>query len=54
MLRIYETADGRYLTVAALEPKFWERLCELLGCPTSSARLGARLPELEQRSARGR
>jgi crotonobetainyl-CoA:carnitine CoA-transferase CaiB-like acyl-CoA transferase len=29
--RIYETADARYLTVAALEPKFWENLCALLG-----------------------
>jgi crotonobetainyl-CoA:carnitine CoA-transferase CaiB-like acyl-CoA transferase len=28
--RIYACADGRYLTVAALEPKFWQRLCELL------------------------
>jgi alpha-methylacyl-CoA racemase len=28
--RIYETADGRYLTVAALEPVFFSRLCELL------------------------
>jgi alpha-methylacyl-CoA racemase len=28
--RIYECADGRFLTVAALEPKFWRRLCELL------------------------
>ncbi len=27
---IYPAADGRYLTVAALEPKFWQRLCELL------------------------
>ena len=27
---VYATADGRYLTVAALEPKFWLRLCELL------------------------
>jgi alpha-methylacyl-CoA racemase len=31
--RIYETADSRYLTVAALEPKFWRRLCELLELP---------------------
>ena len=30
--RIYATADGRHLTVAALEPKFFRRLCELLGC----------------------
>jgi len=29
--RIYETADGRHLTVAALETKFWRRLCELVG-----------------------
>ena len=29
--RIYETSDGRYLTVAALEPKFFVRLCELIG-----------------------
>ena len=31
--RIYECADGRFLTVAALEPKFWQRLCELLERP---------------------
>jgi alpha-methylacyl-CoA racemase len=31
--RIYETADGRYLTVAALEPKFAKRLAELLDLP---------------------
>jgi alpha-methylacyl-CoA racemase len=29
--RIYETSDGRFLTVAALETKFWRRLCELVG-----------------------
>lgn len=28
---IYATADGRFLTVAALEPKFWLRLCEIIG-----------------------
>src|SRR5262249_33719747 len=28
---IYGTADGRWLTVGALEPKFWARLCELTG-----------------------
>jgi len=31
--RIYETADGRHLTVAALEPRFAGRLAELLGLP---------------------
>ena len=29
--RIYATADGRFMTVAALEPRFFRRLCELLG-----------------------
>jgi alpha-methylacyl-CoA racemase len=29
--RIYATADGRWLTIAALEPKFWSRLCEVIG-----------------------
>jgi len=28
--RIYETADGRFLTVTAVESKFWRRLCELI------------------------
>ena len=31
--RVYATADGRYLTVGALEPKFFLRLCELVGRP---------------------
>ena len=31
--RIYETADGRHLTVAALEPRFWRNLCALLDRP---------------------
>ena len=31
--RLYATADGRFLTVGALEPKFFRRLCELLGEP---------------------
>lgn len=28
--RVYETADGRHLTVGALEPKFFTRLCQML------------------------
>jgi crotonobetainyl-CoA:carnitine CoA-transferase CaiB-like acyl-CoA transferase len=31
--RTYATADGRHLTVGALEPKFFVRLCELIGRP---------------------
>ena len=29
--RIYPTSDGRWLTVGALEPTFWQRLCEVVG-----------------------
>ncbi|KAF0106593.1 MAG: putative acyl-CoA transferase/carnitine dehydratase [Anaerolineaceae bacterium] len=28
---IYETADGKYLTLAALEPAFWEDFCKVTG-----------------------
>jgi alpha-methylacyl-CoA racemase len=46
--RIYATADGRALTVAALEPRFWHRLCELVGAPELGSRaFEPRLPELE-------
>ncbi len=31
--RVYATSDGRHLTVAALEPKFFARLCRLLDRP---------------------
>ncbi|MEJ2560117.1 MAG: CaiB/BaiF CoA-transferase family protein, partial [Anaerolineae bacterium] len=30
---VYETKDGRYLSVAALEPKFWRRLCDAIQRP---------------------
>jgi crotonobetainyl-CoA:carnitine CoA-transferase CaiB-like acyl-CoA transferase len=47
--RIYATADDRFLTVAALEPKFWLRLCELLGRPDLADRaFEPELPELEE------
>lgn len=36
--RIYATADGRQLTVGALEPKFFGRLCELLARPELAER----------------
>jgi alpha-methylacyl-CoA racemase len=36
--RIYETADGRHLTVAALEPKFFRRLCKLAQRPELAER----------------
>jgi alpha-methylacyl-CoA racemase len=46
---IYETSDRRQLTVAALEPKFWRNLCDLLDRPDLIDRaFDARLPELEE------
>jgi len=45
--RIYECADGRFLTVAALEPKFWQRLCELVERPDLVPRQNDAHTELE-------
>jgi alpha-methylacyl-CoA racemase len=54
----YRTADGRWLTVGALEPKFFVRLCELLGVaelaarqydPASQEELASRLGSVFQR-----
>lgn len=36
--RVYPTADGRHLTVGALEHKFFARLCELIGRPELAER----------------
>jgi crotonobetainyl-CoA:carnitine CoA-transferase CaiB-like acyl-CoA transferase len=36
--RLYATSDGRWLTVGALEPKFWQRLCEVVGLPELAER----------------
>lgn len=53
--RVYETADGRHLTVAALEPNFFRRLCVLLERPElaehhfepgAQERLGTELAEV--------
>ena len=34
---IYQTADARYLAVAAIEDRFWRRLCELVGLAPRAA-----------------
>jgi crotonobetainyl-CoA:carnitine CoA-transferase CaiB-like acyl-CoA transferase len=44
----YPTADGRHLTLAALEPVFFARVCELLG----DAELAARQYEQGQEALR--
>ena len=35
---LYETKDGQWLSVATVEPKFWERMCELIGAPELSGK----------------
>lgn len=30
---VYEAGDGAYLSLGALEPKFWKNLCEAIDCP---------------------
>lgn len=30
---IYPTKDGRYLSAGTIEPKFWEKMCNLIGRP---------------------
>lgn len=42
---VYETADGRYLSVGALEPKFWEVFCRGIGRDDFVPRLNAPLAE---------
>ena len=42
--RCYETADGRYMAVAALEPQFYRALLQVLGRPAQS------LPDRENRA----
>lgn len=29
----YETADGRHISIGAVENRFWKRLCEIMGVP---------------------
>jgi crotonobetainyl-CoA:carnitine CoA-transferase CaiB-like acyl-CoA transferase len=36
--RVYKCADGKYVTVGALEPQFWAALCKALGVPELAER----------------
>ena len=51
---IYETKDGRHVTVGALEPHFWRTLCERLGLPELAGRQFAEGEEREAMFARVR
>jgi crotonobetainyl-CoA:carnitine CoA-transferase CaiB-like acyl-CoA transferase len=45
---VYETADGRFLSVGALEPKFWKVFCEKIEQPEFISRLEAPIDEQDQ------
>ncbi len=50
--RVYETKDGNYLTIGAVEPRFWKKLCETLGCEDLEGDMfctGERAKEVEAR-----
>ena len=36
MYDFYETKDGKYISVGALEPKFWDNFCNAVGLPELS------------------
>jgi crotonobetainyl-CoA:carnitine CoA-transferase CaiB-like acyl-CoA transferase len=46
--RVYEAADGRWIAVGALEPKFWQALCRALGCEQFIADQFAEDPRREE------
>lgn len=48
--RLYETADKRYIAVAAIEEKFWEEFCRFIGRPDlipHARTMGDRMPHAE-------
>src|SRR5262249_43821083 len=49
-----EAADGRHVTVGALEPHFWRNLCMQLGMPECAAKQFAEGAEREEMMARFR
>ena len=48
---VYETADGQWLALGALEPKFWTGFCERIGRP-DLGRAAARQGDERARVAR--
>jgi alpha-methylacyl-CoA racemase len=42
---VYETADGRYMALGALEPKFWATFCDAVGQPEWVERQHERPPD---------
>ena len=45
--QIYRTRDERFVTLAALEPKFWRNFCEAIGRSDWTVRQGEKFPQKE-------
>lgn len=45
--RMYRTKDGADVAVCPIEPKFWQRFCDLAGRPDWFARAGELLPQTD-------
>ncbi|MGD9538184.1 MAG: CaiB/BaiF CoA transferase family protein [Alphaproteobacteria bacterium] len=43
--QIYRTADGRFVTLGALEEKFWQNFCEAVGHPEWTPRQWEKMPQ---------
>ncbi len=43
--RVYRTADGRFVTLGAIESKFWQSFCEAVGRPDLVARQWEAFPQ---------
>ncbi len=35
---VYRTKDGRWLSIGTIEPKFWQKMCELINLPELQSR----------------
>ena len=45
--RVYRCADGKFVTLGAVEPKFWAAFCAAAGRPDWTARFDDPLPQIE-------
>lgn len=48
---VYRTADGKFLALGALEPKFWENFCRAIGKPEFARRGGQQFASGAEREA---
>ncbi|MFX0136197.1 MAG: CaiB/BaiF CoA transferase family protein [Candidatus Hodarchaeota archaeon] len=45
---IYQTKDGKYIALGALEEKFWRNLCQILNCPEYSDEVSPSGPKRDE------